>query len=175
MGTVDAAGPPVGKPRETPTGSGGRLADELTAMFEGRFPGLVGMRVLEASGTAVTGELTVREELQAPNGYLHAATVVALADTMCGVGARLALPSGASGFTTLELKTNYLGTARSGTVTAAATLVHGGRRTQVWDATVRDGAGTAIALFRCTQMVLYPSAPHQNSSTPPNLNTFEAE
>ncbi|MFD7846625.1 PaaI family thioesterase [Nocardia sp. NPDC059764] len=147
----------------------------MTAMLDGRFPGLVGMRIVDASATAVTGELTVREELLAPNGYLHAATVVALADTVCGVGARLALPAAASGFTTLELKTNFLGTARSGTVTAAATLVHGGHRTQVWDATVRDGAGNAIALFRCTQLVLYPAAPQQHSSPPPQLDPTETE
>lgn len=175
MGSPDAHGTPVGRPRETPTGSGGSIADEMTAMLEGRLPGLVGMRILEASAAAVTGELTVREELLAPNGYLHAATVVALADTVCGVGARLALPAEASGFTTLELKTNYLGTARSGTVTVAATLVHGGRRSQVWDATVRDGDGRAITLFRCTQMVLYPSAPQQHSSSQPTLTTTEAE
>ncbi|WJJ10870.1 PaaI family thioesterase [Prescottella equi] len=175
MGSPDVDGGPVGRPRETPTGSGGRIADEMTAMLEGRFPGLVGMRILEASAAAVTGELPVREELLAPNGYLHAATVVALADTVCGVGARLALPAEASGFTTLELKTNYLGTARSGTVGVTAALIHGGRRTQVWDATVRDAAGNSIALFRCTQLVLYPSAPQQHSSTRPILDTTEAE
>ncbi len=125
-------------------------------MLDGRLPGLLGMRILAASADEVVGDLTVREELLAPNGYLHAATVVALADTVSGVGARLALPADASGFTTVELKTNYLGTARSGVVTATATRIHSGRRTQLWDATVRDDQARTIALFRCTQMVLYP-------------------
>ncbi|CAM2849001.1 PaaI family thioesterase [Prescottella defluvii] len=175
MGSPHVDSAPAGTPRETPTGSAGPIADKMTAMLEGRFPGLVGMRILDASATAATGELTVREELLAPNGYLHAATVVALADTVCGVGARLALPAEASGFTTLELKTNYLGTARSGTVTVVAALVHLGRRTQVWDATVRDDTGRAIALFRCTQMVLYQTAPQQHSSKRSDLDTTEAE
>ncbi|WFR74667.1 PaaI family thioesterase [Prescottella defluvii] len=78
------------------------------------------------------------------------------ADTACGIGTRLALPAGASGFTTVELKTNYLGTARSGVVTATAVRVHGGRRTQIWDATVCDDEGRTIALFRCTQLVFHP-------------------
>ncbi|WP_084759789.1 PaaI family thioesterase [Nocardia mangyaensis] len=155
----------VGSPRATPTGTARSLVEELNAMLDGRFPGLVGLRIRAAAAAAVTGELPVREALLAPNGYLHAATVVALADTVCGVGARLALPAEASGFTTLELKTNYLGTARSGTVTVDAALVHGGRRTQVWDATVRDDAGRAIALFRCTQLVLYPTAPQHRTDT----------
>lgn len=147
---------PVGAPRATPTGADRPLAEELTDMLQGRLPGTIGMRVLEASAEKVVGELPVLEKVLAPNGYLHAASVVALADTACGIGTRLALPSGASGFTTVELKTNYLGTARSGVVTATAVRVHGGRRTQIWDATVCDGEGRTIALFRCTQLMFHP-------------------
>ena len=93
----------------------------------------------------------------APNGYLHAATVVALADTSCGYGTFVNLPEGAEGFTTIELKSNFLGTKRGGAIACRAGLVHGGRTTRVWDATVSDeGSGKPIALFRCTQMILYP-------------------
>jgi 1,4-dihydroxy-2-naphthoyl-CoA hydrolase len=91
----------------------------------------------------------------APNGYLHAASVVGLADTACGLATRALLPEGASGFTTIELKANYLGTARDGRISTEATNVHAGRTTQVWDAVVRTEAKT-IALFRCTQSVLWP-------------------
>jgi 1,4-dihydroxy-2-naphthoyl-CoA hydrolase len=100
--------------------------------------------------------LPLRDELLAPNGYLHAGTVVALADTACGYGCVASLPAGGTGFTTIELKTNFLGTARDGALDCVATLVHGGRTTQVWDAVVMRGEKT-IALFRCTQLVLYES------------------
>jgi 1,4-dihydroxy-2-naphthoyl-CoA hydrolase len=90
----------------------------------------------------------------APNGYLHAGTVVALADSTCGYGCMLSLPEGGTGFTTLELKTNFLRSAKEGTITCEAQLVHGGRTTQVWDATVRDPEGRTMALFRCTQLIL---------------------
>ncbi|WP_418345958.1 PaaI family thioesterase [Rhodococcus pyridinivorans] len=123
-------------------------------MLEGRLPGIVGVRIVEASAEQVVGELTVLEHVLAPNGYLHAASVVALADTLCGIGTRLSLPETVSGFTTLEIKTNYLGTARSGVITATAEPQHTGRRTQTWDATVRDADGRTIALFRCTQLLL---------------------
>jgi 1,4-dihydroxy-2-naphthoyl-CoA hydrolase len=96
----------------------------------------------------------VRPDLLAPNGYLHAGAVVALADTACGYGCFASLPEGGAGFTTIELKTNFLGTAREGTLDCEALRVHGGRTTQVWDATVRSEAKT-IALFRCTQLILY--------------------
>jgi 1,4-dihydroxy-2-naphthoyl-CoA hydrolase len=98
----------------------------------------------------------LRDELLAPNGYLHAGTVVALADTACGYGCTASLPAGGTGFTTIELKTNFFGTARDGVLDCVATLVHGGRTTQVWDATIRHGDRT-IAVFRCTQLVLYES------------------
>lgn len=101
----------------------------------------------------------------APNGYLHAATVVALADTSCGYGSRLSLPEGA-GFTTIELKANFLGTVREGGIACEARLAHGGRSTQVWDATVSDeSTGKVIALFRCTQLVLWSGpGPGQSGS-----------
>ena len=92
----------------------------------------------------------------APNGFLHAVSVIALADTTCGYGTRMLLPEGASNFTTIELKSNHLSTAREGVVTCEARAVHAGRTTQVWDAEVRDEAGKLMALFRCTQAVLYP-------------------
>ena len=131
--------------------------EEMNARMPGSLPGLLGVRITGVDGRTLTSTLDVRPDLLAPNGFLHAATVIALADTTCGFGSRLHLPDGASGFTTIELKTNFLGTARDGTIDCEATLLHGGRTTQVWDATVADRAtGRTIAVFRCTQMVLYP-------------------
>ena len=120
-------------------------------------PGYLGIVFLDVSAERVRAELTVRQALMAPNGFLHAGSVVTLADTCCGYGCRISLPPEASGFTTIELKSNHLGTARDGVIECEATPLHVGRTTQVWDAKVshRD-TGKVIALFRCTQMVLYP-------------------
>jgi 1,4-dihydroxy-2-naphthoyl-CoA hydrolase len=122
---------------------------------QGRLPGLIGIEVDEIEVGHVRMHLPLREELLAPNGYLHAGTVVALADSACGYGCIASLPDGASGFTTIELKTNFLGTALDGTLTCESHRVHGGRTTQVWDAAVKDEAGKTLALFRCTQLLLY--------------------
>jgi len=87
-----------------------------------------------------------------------AASVIALADSACGRGAFTSRPEGSTGFTTIELKTNFLGTAREGTIACTARPVHLGRTTHVWDATVfRRSDSRTIALFRCTQMILYAS------------------
>jgi 1,4-dihydroxy-2-naphthoyl-CoA hydrolase len=123
----------------------------------GSFVELMGIVITGIEDGRLTSELQVRAEVMAPNGYLHAATVVALADTTCGYGARTHRPEGSTGFTTIELKTNFLGTVRDGWIDCEATLQHAGRTTQVWDARVTARAsGRAIALFRCTQMLLYP-------------------
>lgn len=130
---------------------------ELDELAAGCLPGLLGLRFTASETGRVSANLAVRPELLAPNGYLHAATVIALADTACGFGCRSLLPEGSSGFTTIELKTNFLGTARDGTLATEAAAVHAGRTTQVWDATVRhEESGRIIALFRCTQAVLWP-------------------
>ncbi len=116
---------------------------------------LLGLRFAAVAEGAVDVELDVRDELLAPNGFLHAGALITMADMACGYGSMTTLPPGAHAFTTIELKTNFLGTARDGTVTCEARLQHGGRTTQVWDATVRAGDKT-IAMFRCTQLMLYP-------------------
>ena len=77
------------------------------------------------------------------------------ADTACGYATVRNLPADADGFTTIELKSNFLGTARSGDIVCTARPLHKGRNTQVWDAEVRaEESGKAIAHFRCTQMIL---------------------
>ena len=133
------------------------ILDELNKRGIGTLPGLIGLEITQAEKGKLASRLELRNELLAPNGYLHAATVVALADTSCGYGTFVNLPEGAEGFTTIELKSNFLGTRRDGVIRCDATLAHGGRTTQVWDATVaEEESGKPIALFRCTQMILYP-------------------
>jgi uncharacterized protein (TIGR00369 family) len=131
--------------------------DQLNARGQGYLPGLLGIEFLSLEPGRLTSRLPLRPELLAPNGYLHAAVIIALADTTCGYGTLTDLPSGANNFTTIELKTNFLGTARQGVITCVATRVHHGRTTQIWDAEVADEATEkTIALFRCTQLILYP-------------------
>ena len=138
------------------------MRDDLTlAMLnqrgEGRLPGLIGLRIVALQANRLDAELDIRPELLAPNGFLHAAAVIALADTAAGYACIAHLPDGAQNFTTIELKSNFLGTAREGTLACVATPGHLGRTTQVWDSVVTWKAdGATIALFRCTQMVLWP-------------------
>lgn len=135
----------------------GEWPDRLNEIGRGHLPGEIGVQITGAAQGRVEGRLEVGPKHWAPNGFLHAATVVALADTCCGYGCRISLPDGAAGFTTIELKANFLRTLQDGALACAAHLIHGGRTTQVWDAEVTDEAtGSLLALFRCTQAVLWP-------------------
>ena len=131
-------------------------AEQFNGRSRGKLPGHLGIVVLEVEAGRVRSELAIAEHLLAPNGYLHAGSVVTLADTSAGCGCMASLPAGASGFTTIELKCNHLGTALQGTLDCVASAVHTGKTTQVWDAVVTHReSGRTLALFRCTQMVLY--------------------
>jgi uncharacterized protein (TIGR00369 family) len=128
---------------------------QLQELGSSGFPGLLGIEFEQAGDGLVRAQLALEDKHMAPNGYLHAGTVVGFADSACGYGCILNLPEGARGFTTIELKTNFLRSAQPGvTIRCETTLVHGGRTTQLWDATVIDAEGRHMALFRATQLLL---------------------
>jgi len=132
-------------------------ADTLNQGAKDCLPGFLEVEMLDLKQNTLTSRMSLRPIHLAINGYLHAASVVALADTTCGNATIAHLPKGASGFTTIELKSNHIGTVREGGIACVATAQHLGKSTHVWDAVVTDEAtGKTIALFRCTQMILWP-------------------
>ncbi|AEA65921.1 PaaI family thioesterase [Burkholderia gladioli] len=133
-----------------------RDADYFNRLGKANLPGLLGMVVTELDGLYVKAQLDVRQSLLAPNGYLHAGTLVSMADTACGYGCFANLPEGATNFTTIELKSNFLSTTRDGVIHCEAHALHPGRTIQVWDAQVIH-EGKLLATFRCTQMILWPT------------------
>lgn len=129
------------------------------ALIQGHLPAYLGVVFTRVERGLCEARMEIERHHMAPNGFLHAATVIALADTAAGFGCRNSLPDGASGFTTLDLSCSYMGTMTGGALDCVARMVHGGRTTQVWQAEVRrEGSDRVLALFRCTQLVLYPRA-----------------
>jgi uncharacterized protein (TIGR00369 family) len=125
----------------------------------GKLPEHIGLTITEVADGRVAGRFAVRPDLVAHTGYLLAGAVLSVADILCAYGVSTVWPEGASGFTTAEVKCNFTGTLREGAAVCVAQLLHGGRTTQVWDATVTDEAtGRLMAAFRCTQIILYPRA-----------------
>jgi len=136
----------------------GNVAHVFAERQKNMLPGELALEWSVIETGRAEGRFTVTRRHMAPNGFLHAASIIALVDSACGYACMASVPDDATGFTTIELKANYLGTAKEGeTVACKARLLHGGRMTQVWDAeAVNETTGKTIALFRCTQMVLYP-------------------
>lgn len=133
------------------------IANTLRQASEATFPGFVGLELMSLGEGSAVMTCVIQPHHMAPNGFLHAGTVITLADTAAGYGCVANWPDGATGFTTIELKSNFTGTLREGTMLAEASMIHGGRTTQVWDVEVSDeAAGRKLAYFRATQMILYP-------------------
>lgn len=129
----------------------------LNAANIGKLPGHLGLVITTVEPGLVEGRFTARDDLVAHTGYLLAGAVLSVADILCAYGVSTVWPDGATGFTTAEVKANFVGTVREGEVLCSARLLHGGRTTQVWDATVTAAAtGKLMAAFRCTQILLYP-------------------
>ena len=139
-----------------PTVTNNTSVERLNASNRGKLPDWLGLVVRDVADGRVEGRFPVTPALIAPNGFLFAGALLSVADLLCAYGVGTAWPEGATGFTTVEVKCNFLGTARDGEVSCVAQLIHGGRTTQVWDAEMQDGAGWRVALFRCTQLLLYP-------------------
>jgi 1,4-dihydroxy-2-naphthoyl-CoA hydrolase len=131
----------------------------LNKANDGKLPGYLGLVIDVVEPGLVAGEFMVRDDMVAHTGYLLAGVVLGVADILCAYGVSTVWPDGASGFTTAEVKCNFVATVRAGGVRCEARLLHGGRTTQVWDAMVTDaGSGKLLAAFRCTQVILYPRA-----------------
>jgi uncharacterized protein (TIGR00369 family) len=140
------------------------MAEELSPEImnqwnKGGLPHLLGITVTAVEKGRVSGRLPVKPELIAGNGAVWAPALVGLADTLCAYGVSTVWPEGANAFTTVELKCNFMGTLQSGAIACVAEMLHGGRTTQVWDAKLtNEETGKLLAVFRCTQMILYPRA-----------------
>jgi len=134
-------------------------ADITPASFQARqadtLPGRFGLVVTRLEEQRLEAEVAIQPWMLAPNGYLHAASVLLLADTAAGYACMAHLPDGAKNFTTIELKSNFLGTVRDGTMRTECRAEHLGRTTHVWSATVFGPGDRKLALFRCTQLVLW--------------------
>ena len=142
-----------------PATTNGTSVEKLNDANVGKLPEHLGLTITEVADGLVAGRFEVRPDLVAHTGFLLAGSLLSVADILCAYGVSTAWPEGANGFTTAEVKANFVGTLRDGEAICTATLLHGGRTTQVWDAKVEDAAtGKLMAAFRCTQIILYPRA-----------------
>jgi uncharacterized protein (TIGR00369 family) len=119
------------------------------------FAELKGVTFVEAEPERVVARMLVRPDLCTLGHTIHGGAVMAFADSVGAAATVINLPPDAKGTTTIESKTNFVGGAKEGTtITATATPVHRGRRTQVWQTRIEGENGKLVAVVTQTQMVL---------------------
>ncbi len=118
----------------------------------------LGITIHEGTKERVAGRLPVRPDICTAGHIVHGGAIMAFADCLGAVGAFLTLPEGASGTTTIESKSNFLGAGPEGAVLVGeATPVKIGKRVSVWQTRIRTEEGAEVALVTQTQMVLWPN------------------
>ncbi len=119
------------------------------------FAALLGIEFISAEMDALAARMTIRPELCTLGGVAHGGVIMSFADTLGAAAAFINLPADAKGTTTLESKTNFIAAAPAGsTVIGHTTLVHRGKRTQVWQTRVVSEDEKIVALVVQTQMNL---------------------
>ncbi|MEM8901186.1 MAG: PaaI family thioesterase [Bacteroidota bacterium] len=131
--------------------------DQINSMAAEFFPGYLGIKAVDIRNNTVVGEMQVNRNHLAPNRYLHAGCVVTFADSLAGFSTQMNLPERAISFTTIELKSNFVRTIQEGVIQGHCEAEHLGKKTQIWRVTVSaKETGKKMAIFTCTQMILYP-------------------
>ncbi|MGE0801150.1 MAG: PaaI family thioesterase [Lautropia sp.] len=119
------------------------------------FAELIGVQFVTAEADRVVATMRVRDDLCTVAHNVHGGALMAFADSVGAAATVVNLPPDAKGTTTIESKTNFVGRAVAGTLlTAVATPVHRGRRTQVWQTRIESDDGALVALVTQTQLVL---------------------
>jgi len=133
-----------------------RDVDYFNNLSKGHFPELLGVQVTHVEEGKMQAEMSVKKEFFAPNGFLHAGSIITFADTIAGYSSIAHLPEKGKSFTTLELKSNFIKAIREGALKCECIAEHLGRTTHVWRVIVRNQeTDKKIALFSCTQLILY--------------------
>lgn len=132
-----------------------KYTEAVNKRLKGTMADLIGLQVTHADLRHVVGELTIRSDLLQPYGFMHGGALMTLMDSLAGMGSALNVAPHQH-FLTVEMKTNFLRSLRSGRVVGEARAIHIGRRTHVWQVTAHDEKGHQLALATLTQLVLEP-------------------
>jgi uncharacterized protein (TIGR00369 family) len=129
---------------------------DLTASIHQAMPlcATLGVRGITWQPDLVELELDWPEGGCTSGGVLHGGVLMALADSAGAACAAVNLPDGASGTSTIESKTNFLGAVREGTVRAVSRPLHTGSSTIVVETELRRGDGKLVGKTTQTQSVL---------------------
>ncbi|MBT3476135.1 PaaI family thioesterase [bacterium] len=129
---------------------------QMNSLAKDSFVSHLGIEITKINKRTAVAKLKVSQATMAPNGLIHGGSITSLADTACGFGTMYHLKEKEM-FATVELKTNFIAAVQKGTIVCEASLIHKGKTLHVWDSKIfEEESLKVIALFRCTQMIMYP-------------------
>jgi len=133
--------------------------DYLQAMIDGEIPpppiiALMDMDFVSVEPGRVVFTATPNESHYNPIGTVHGGFVCTVLDSVAGCAVQSTLPAG-MGYTSLEIKVNYLRgvSSTSGTLTAVGTVTKPGNRVAFAEGVVTDGEGRIVATASSTLLV----------------------
>ncbi|MEM6792921.1 MAG: PaaI family thioesterase, partial [Acidobacteriota bacterium] len=155
----DPSGQVMAAAREGRYGGGREL---LQGIVDGELPqppiaSLFGYELTEVGDGRAVFECVPGEQHYNPMDVVHGGVAATLLDSAMGCAVHTGLPI-AVGYTTLELKVNYLRpmTQRTGRVRAIGTVLHSGRSTALAEGRLEDGRGRLVA-HATTTCILFRS------------------
>ena len=131
------------------------LVSELNAVRDG-WNLAMGVRFVHATADEVVVEWDVGPQHLQPYGIVHGGVHAGVIETIASVGAAIHARPRGQAIVGLENHTSFLHAVREGVLRAAARPLMRGRRTQVWEGTVTDSTGRAVATGRVRLLCLEP-------------------
>jgi uncharacterized protein (TIGR00369 family) len=138
--------------------SGDEVAAAINGMHAETWAGKMGLRIVKATRDEVVAELDVRQEHRQPHGIVHGGVHASIVETLASIGSAVDALQHGKTVVGLENHTTFIRAVREGRLTAKATPLTRGRRSQVWETTIRDASGALVATGRVRLLVLEPEA-----------------
>ena len=115
-----------------------------------------GMVLVEASADRVVATLEVSERHHQGYGIVHGGVYCSVVETLASIGAALHASRHGSAVAGLENSTSFIRSVREGKVTATATPITRGRRSQLWQVEILTEDGKLVATGKVRLHVFQP-------------------
>lgn len=116
--------------------------------------GNLGIQIEKIAAGEVKATMPVCPQTTRPDGLLHGGAILALAETLAGLGSMLVIDMNEFDIRGIHVTGSHTGSVRGGTVQATAKIIHQGNQTHVWNVDVTNGDGRLVSTIRVTNMIV---------------------
>ena len=127
---------------------------ELNKLSPNTIAEALGIEFTEIGDDFIAGKMPVDKRTHQPMGLLHGGASVVLAETLGSVGSHLLVDATKHYCVGLEINANHVKGVKEGYVYGKATLLHGGKKTHIWDIKITNEQHDLVCISRLTIAVL---------------------